>query len=302
VTVEAELISAVSQILRTLGFEDFTIRLNHREVLRDLLDTAGIPEEKHGEALVAIDKLDKIGAEGVAKEMASREIPDAAAEMILELFAQTQSIRDRGPDGNRAILGNLINIASKEVLTELGHILKYSGEAPVVVDPSLARGLSYYTGAIMEINVPDLAGSLGGGGRYDGLIGMFGKEQVPACGFSLGLERILVVMDEQNMFPPEIAAAASADVMVTIWNEDSISGSLKLASELRRQNLRVLLYPEPDKLGKQLKYASQLNIPYVCVLGENELAGNKVTIKNMNSGEQMTVPRNEVAATIMNEK
>src|SRR5439155_7531031 len=118
-----------------------------------------------------------------------------------------------------------------EVLTELGQILKFAEKAPILIDPSLARGLSYYTGAIMEINVPDLAGSLGGGGRYDGLIGMFGKEQIPACGFSLGLERILVVMEERGMFPPEVAASASADVMVTIWNEESIAESLKLANE-----------------------------------------------------------------------
>ena len=112
-------------------------------------------------------------------------------------------------------------------MAEIGRILKFAGKAPIVIDPSLARGLSYYTGAIMEINVPDLAGSLGGGGRYDGLIGMFGKEQIPACGFSLGLERILVVMDERGMFPPEIADSAPADVMVTIWSEETIRRIVK---------------------------------------------------------------------------
>ncbi|HTK37842.1 MAG TPA: histidine--tRNA ligase [Pyrinomonadaceae bacterium] len=297
-TVEAELISAVTAILRRLGFTDFTIRLNHREVLRDLLDTAGIAEEKHSEALVAIDKLDKIGQEGVAAELAARGIRESSSQMILDLFARTQSMWDQEREGNRTILSNLINIVSNEVLTELGHILTYSGKAPVIIDPSLARGLSYYTGTIMEINVPDLAGSLGGGGRYDGLIGMFGKEQIPACGFSLGLERILVVMDERGMFPPEIASNASADVMVTIWNEDSIGESLKLANELRQQNLRVLLYPEPDKLGKQFKYASQLNISWVCVLGESELAENKVTLKNMQTGEQLTIKRDQLYGEI----
>jgi histidyl-tRNA synthetase len=202
--VEGELLSAVSDILRRLGFEDFTIRLNHRQVLTDILDTAGVPADKHTDALVAIDKMDKIGAEGVADELSERGVSDEASAMLMEIFAKTQEILNQEKDINRTIVANLINIVSNETLSELGQILKFAEKAPILIDPSLARGLSYYTGAIMEITVPDLAGSLGGGGRYDGLIGMFGKEQIPACGFSLGLERILVVMDERGMFPPEI--------------------------------------------------------------------------------------------------
>jgi Histidyl-tRNA synthetase len=184
--VEAELISAVSEILKRLGFQDFTIRLNHRKVLTDILDTAHVPLEKHADALVAIDKLDKIGPEGVWKELADRGVPDASSQMLLDIFEQTRIILNQEKDINRTIVSNLINIVSNEVLTDLGQILRLAAKAPILLDPSLARGLSYYTGAIMEINVPDLAGSLGGGGRYDGLIGMFGKEQIPACGFSLG--------------------------------------------------------------------------------------------------------------------
>jgi histidyl-tRNA synthetase len=150
----------------------------------------------------------------------------------------------------------------------------------------------------MEINVPDLAGSLGGGGRYDGLIGMFGKEQIPACGFSLGLERILVVMEERNMFPPEIAASSSADVLVTVASEDTIAESLKLASELRSNGLRVIVYPEADNLGKQFKYADAINVPWVCVVGENEIAAKTVTIKNMASGEQQTIARKKAAESL----
>ncbi len=295
-TVEAELIMAVTQILRRLGFADFTIRLNHREVLADILDTAGVPAEKHGDALVAIDKLDKIGSEGVANELAQRGIDESASAMLLDIFEQTQKIVDDGKDVNRTIVSNLINIVSNEVLTDIGHILKFAGDCPVQLDPSLARGLSYYTGAIFEINVPDLAGSLGGGGRYDGLIGMFGKEQIPACGFSLGLERILVVMDERGMFPPEIAESVPADVMVTIWSEETITESLKLAAELRSQGIRVTVYPEPDKFGKQMKYADQINVPFVAVLGESELADGKVTVKNMKTGDQSSVDRQAIAS------
>jgi histidyl-tRNA synthetase len=296
--VEAELISAVSEVLTRLGFADFIIRLNHREVLRDLLDTAGIPESRHADALVAIDKLDKVGPEGVENELNERGIEKSATRMVLDLFEQTRLIAEQEGDVNRTIVSNLINIVSNEVLTELGQIIKFSGNARILIDPSLARGLSYYTGAIMEVSVPDLGASLAGGGRYDGLIGMFGKEQIPACGFSLGLERILVVMDERGMFPPEIAASSAADVMVTIWSEDSISESIKLAGELRKSGLRVTVYPEADKLAKQFKYASQINVPFVCVLGESEIASKTVTVKNMETGRQDTIARAAVPAKI----
>ncbi len=296
--VEGELLSAVSDILKRLGFEDFTIRLNHRQVLTDILDTAGVPEDKHTDALVAIDKMDKIGADGVADELSARGVSDEASAMLMEIFAKTQEILNQEKDINRTIVANLINIVSSETLSELGQILKFAEKAPILIDPSLARGLSYYTGAIMEITVPDLAGSLGGGGRYDGLIGMFGKEQIPACGFSLGLERILVVMDEKGMFPPDIAASKAADLMVTIWNEDTVTDSLKLARELRKQGLRVTVYPEPDKLGKQFKYADSINIPFVCVQGDDERKAGKVKLKNMVSGEEWTLKTVEIAAKV----
>ena len=287
--VEAELISAASAILTRLGFKDFVVRINHREILTDILDTAGVATELHGDALVAIDKLDKIGAEGVAKELSDRGVSDSAAGMLLDIFEQTQKIIDDGKDVNRTIVGNLINIVSNEVLTGIGQILKFADKAPIQIDPSLARGLSYYTGVIMEINVPDLAGSLAGGGRYDGLIGMFGKEQIPACGFSLGLERILVVMEERGMFPPEIAESTPADVMVTIWSEETIGESLKLANELRANGIRVTVYPEPDKFGKQIKYADAIKVPYVAILGESEIAAGKVKLKDMKSGDEQMV-------------
>lgn len=296
--VEGELLSAVSEILKRLGFEDFTIRLNHRQVLTDILDTAGVPTDLHTDALIAIDKMDKIGAEGVSAELAERGISGDAATILMEIFAKTQEILNQEKDINRTIVANLINIVSNETLSELGQILKFADKAPIIIDPSLARGLSYYTGAIMEITVPDLAGSLGGGGRYDGLIGMFGKEQIPACGFSLGLERILVVMEERGMFPPEIAASRAADVIVTIWDEDSILNSLKLARDLRKQGLRVTVYPEADKLGKQFKYADSTGIPFVCVLGDEEQKAGKVKLKNMTSGEEWTLKASEMVSKI----
>ena len=169
-----------------------------------------------------------------------------------------------------------------------------SAGAHLVLDPSLARGLSYYTGAIMEIAVPDLAGSLGGGGRYDNLVGMFLGRDVPACGFSLGLERIIVVMTERGMFPPEVAGGA-VDAMVTLWNESARADSIALAGELRKNGLRIDVYPDADKLGKQFKYASSRNVPFVAIVGDDERAEGKVSVKDLRTGDQQTVARSEVA-------
>jgi histidyl-tRNA synthetase len=296
--VEAELCAAVSEILVRLGFDDFVIRINHREILYAMLDAVEIVEEKQIDALVALDKLDKIGGEGVLKEFESREINEGAANKLLGLFDKLKN------SDNSHILESLSEFIGNyktgtQATSQISQILKLAGLKSLKIDASLARGLSYYTGAIFEVNVPDLSGSIASGGRYDGLIGMFGKEQIPACGFSLGLERILVVMEERGMFPKELETN-SADVLMTIWNEESIGESLKLAGELRQGNLRVLVYPEADKLGKQFKYASQINVLFVCVLGENELAENKVTLKNMQTGDQETINRDEVAVSVKN--
>jgi histidyl-tRNA synthetase len=292
--VEAELCGAVSEILTRLGFDDFTIRLNHRELLREMLHAAGIEDALQTDALVAIDKLDKIGTDGVKKELSDRGITNDSADKILGFIAAVSSTRENPEilSATKSFIGG-----DSVAIGNLGEILALTGGAKIKIDPSLARGLSYYTGAIFEISVPDLSGSLGGGGRYDGLIGMFCKDRIPACGFSLGLERIIVVMDERGMFPADLDNA-SADVMVTVWSEESANESVTLAKILRGAGLRTLVYPEADKLGKQFKYASQLGIPKVCVLGESEIADGTVTIKDMESGDQVTVKRNDVAGSV----
>lgn len=291
--VETEILSAISEVLRRLGFTDYRIRLNHRELLREMLNASGISEEFQMSALVAIDKLDKISVEGVRQEIIERGIAKDSADKILGLFSEVMNLND-----NDSILEKITAFVGTETksINELRQILAMSGNQNIRIDASLARGLSYYTGAIMEAELTesDFKGSVGGGGRYDELIGMFCNQQIPACGFSLGLERLVVVMDEREMFPPELQTN-SADVLISIWNKDSIAESVKLATELRSKKLRVLVYPEADKLGKQFKYADSLNIPFVCVIGENELAENKVTLKNMKSGEQETVSREEIA-------
>src|SRR2546422_1854302 len=213
--VEAELCAAASDALEDLGFTDFVIRLNHRELLTAILESAGISPALHGEALVALDKLDKIGRDGVASELSARGVDAAAGERLLSFF-QDFAAAGGGLSRIAAFVGG--HAAGGEAVRNVEAIFSLSDDTSakgrIRLDPSLARGLSYYTGAIMEINVPDLAGSLGGGGRYDHLIGMFLGRDLPACGFSLGLERIIVVITERKMVPTGVVRG-QADVMVT---------------------------------------------------------------------------------------
>lgn len=313
--VEAEICGAASEVLLKLGFNDFCVRINHRKVLTGILGIAGVALDKHDAALIALDKLDKIGSDGVKKEFVAREIDESAGDRLLRFFSDLSSLEEAAEIAaednaqeafNKAVLGRIVEFVKDNELgakgvDELQSIMEFAEATGIAqrikIDPSLARGLSYYTGAIMEINVKDLAGSLGGGGRYDNLVGMFLGQEVPACGFSLGLERILVVMNERNMFPAWVDSSP-ADVMVTIWNKESVAESIKLAQELRAAGLRVDLYPEADKLGKQFKYASSLGIPFVAVLGEEEQAQGLVALKDMHSGEQRAVPRAVVAVEL----
>jgi histidyl-tRNA synthetase len=286
--VEVEILAAVSEVLRTLGFGDFEIQLNHRQLLTSLLNAAGIAAASHVDALVAIDKLDKIGPDGVRGELVARGIAEESAATLLAALADATVFERlvKGDESGAKAFEQIAGIQTLAASTTAGGRVRFS--------PRLARGLSYYTGAIMEITVPDLAGSLGGGGRYDGLIGMFLGEQIPACGFSLGLERILVVMGERGMFPASVQQA-SADVMVTVFDRQAVPASLALAADLRNAGLRVELYPEADKLGKQMKYAAGKGIPFAAILGSDEIEKGVVTVKNLATGQQETWARGEVA-------
>jgi histidyl-tRNA synthetase len=295
--VEAELLAAVADVLSRLGFEDFVIRLNHRQALTALLECAGVPAALHGDALVAIDKLDKVGVDGVRDELQARGIDAAATMACLDFFSglSVDDPRHLGALGRLRsfVAGHRAGPLAVDALDEIVSLTDgTAAHGRIHVDPSLARGLSYYTGAVMAVAVPDLTGSLGGGGRYDNLVGMFLGRDVPACGFSLGLERIIVVMTERNMFPAAVAGGP-VDIMVTIWNPTSRADALNLASELRAGGLRVDVYPEADKLGKQFKYAAARGVPLVAIVGDDERARGEVAIKDMRSGEQSTTPRQE---------
>jgi len=299
-TVEAELLSAAADVLLKLGFTDFQIVVNHRKLLNAVLAYAGVPAELHGAALVIMDKADKIGVDGVRKELAEKGLSAESADRLLEQLSGAPPA-DLAQWMTRQ--STLLNDDGKSGIEQLRQIFALcqstSAGSHLVLDRSLERGLSYYTGPIFEIRVPDLAGSLGGGGRYDNLIGMFSGEDIPASGISLGLERILVVMAERKMFP-ESVVSAPADVMVVQWFANRTNMYLTFATELRDAGLRVELYPEAPiedgkKVGdKQFKYASARGIPFVAVIGGDELANDTVAIKNMKTGEQKSVPRADV--------
>jgi histidyl-tRNA synthetase len=291
--VEAELCAAVSDALTELGFTDFTIRLNHRQLLTSVLNSVGIHETLHGTALVAIDKLDKIGVDGVAKEFEQRGISVSAGTLV-ETIQRYQA--------SPSSMTGAFDAAGEQAWQNVARILDLtvgtSADQRIELDLSLARGLSYYTGAIMEINVADLAGSLGGGGRYDNLVGMFLEQTVPACGFSLGLERILVVMGERGMFPPTLRTTP-ADVMMAVFDPANIDVALRVAGMVRAAGLRVFVYPDADKIGKQIKYADTRGIRFVAILGSDEIAAGTVTVKDLAGKTQNTYDQAAAGAAIL---
>lgn len=277
--IEADLLGAAAEVLQRLGFESFRIRLNHRRLLSAVLTDAGIAPALHAAALVALDKLDKTSTDAVAAELVSRGVGEGAAHALLARLARglTDDVRLEGAEDVR------------EIVRLCAHT---PAAGRIAIDLSLARGLSYYTGAIFEIAVPDLAGSLGGGGRYDELIGMFLGETVPACGISLGLERILVVMTERGMFP-DAAERVPAAVMVTICNfNDGVDAlelkaeALRVAAQLRSGGISVEVFPDVSDLGKQLKYAGERGIPFATVIGSREREAGRVGLRDLASRQQ----------------
>jgi histidyl-tRNA synthetase len=297
--VEAELLAAAADVFLQLGFKDFKIVINHRKLLNAVLQHAGVPAELHGAALVIMDKVDKIGVDGVKTEFSEKGLaPNLAGTLAgllgtLTINTLAQLAEQLDEDG-KAAARELTQIFDLSKQTSAGNHLHLDGY--------LARGLSYYTGPIFEIRVPDLAGSMGGGGRYDNLIGMFSGEDVPACGISLGLERILVVMGERNMFPPSLVTS-SADVMVVQWFANRTDLYLSLATELRAAGLRVELYPESPAEDnpkgwtvKQFQYAQAKGIPFAAVIGKPELEAGTVNVRTIDTRQDEQLPRAGVAA------
>ena len=292
VLAEAEVLAAGCEVLGKLGFDAFEFHINHRGLLRALIRSADIDLSQEGTALQAVDKLDKIGRDGVLNELDSRGVGREAGETLLGLIAEDATID--------SLAASLKDDEGQAALTELKELLALLEHTPAAgkarFAPQLARGLGYYTGPIFEARVADLGSSIAGGGRYDELVGMFGKQTVPAVGLSLGLERILVVMAERDMFPD---LKQGPDVMVC-WRGIERADALKAAHAMRAQGLRVEVFPEPTKLGKQIQYADAPGVgaAWVAVLGEREVSAGTVALKHLRSGDQSEVPLADAASVV----
>lgn len=294
---ETEVMNAVSSALLELGFSNFSIALNHRVILRSMIGAVGIDPSLEGSALIAIDKLDKIGVDGVQAELTQRGIAQESAQRLLAMTTSTPEMSNHAV--LEALRGQLLQPEAQQALDALETLLSLTTDAPagshIRLVPALARGLSYYTGPIFEVVSTDFSGSLGGGGRYDNLVGMFSNKQVPAVGFSLGLERILLLMEERQMFP---ALQLTAQVMVCVLPDTPLPPAVGLASRLRQAGITVEVYPEQSKLKRQLSAADAQQIPYALILGPDEVERRRYTLKDLATGEQQALGEDALIAAL----
>lgn len=291
---EAEIMMMINDVFASLGFEDYVIKLNNRKLLTALADYLGKPGAE-AELCVAIDKLDKIGKDRVFKELVDKgfkdeminklgPLMDAKADnrTLLKLYSDTLKGIDAASEG----VGELTEVL--DLLASIGE-----GDLKVELDLSLARGLSYYTGAIFEVKPTSVKmGTIAAGGRYDNLTEVFGMKDNSGVGVSFGIDRIYDVLDELDLFP--VQNQDSTQVMLVNFDKETSMQSLQLLQKLRGQGVRSEIFPEPVKLKKQFGYADKKNIPYVMMSGSEELAKQKYTLKNMQTGEQVLMSFEEI--------
>lgn len=292
---EAELLCIIDDVFNQLGLGDITIRINNRKILSGIATSAGL-SGYFQEMTVAIDKLDKIGVDGVKDEMIRNGLPEAGVKKALNL------IKLKGePFGTLKMLAGAVTGAEEAYrgMDEVRALLKALPEAvreKVELDLTLARGLNYYTGAIIEVGHPDFPSSICGGGRYDDLTGIFGLKGMSGVGVSLGADRIYDLMEAKDLFPKSIKA--SSEVLFVNFGEAEAMRCLNLAAEVRTEGISVEVYPDAAKMKKQMKYADDKGVRLVVIVGEEELKNNTATVKNMESGEQDLVAQKELTSFI----
>ncbi len=261
-----------------------------------IMETAGLAEDQYVAAMISIDKLDKISREGVDKELAGKGI---AAEARIKLWNLLATVTDTDDFmTNLTRLKHQINDNSHKdrAFRDLERLWTLLKDGPIAAhidfDATLARGLGYYTGCIFELRIGAFSSSCGGGGRYDKLIGQFLGEDITATGISLGIERILLILEERQMFPGELSAFSQ--VMLANFDQDGEAALLKLATQIREIGMSCEVYPETQKIGKQFKYAEKHGIPIVVLAGPDEREKGLWTVKNMKTGEQKTLQEAEL--------
>ena len=293
---DAEIVAAFFGVYRALGLHDVVIRLNHREILAAMGRAAGIPDEHRTDAFRSIDKLDKMPRETVQSEMVELGIDPAAADRLLDTvlsqgpLSSLETLRDR-------IAGDERGLEGLGQMEEISRLLLAMGvpASNFRLDLSLARGLDYYTGMTLEAMLPEMRGSVGGGGRYDNLVGMFGSLAVPTVGASVGLDRIIDVLAERGKLP---GTRTVTRVLVTVFSPEMRRESIALASSIRQAGIPTETYLLDKPLGKQFQYADQKGVPFAVVIGPDEMQKGVVTLRDLSQRDQETLTRDELIERI----
>ncbi len=289
---ELELIQIVDEVYKRLNI-NVVIKLNNRKILTGIAEVIG-EYDKIVDITVAIDKLDKIGLDKVNEELASKGIPQTAIEKLQPILALQGNNAEKLQQLKTVLATSEIGLAG---ITEMETIFNLTSQANIntviELDLTLARGLNYYTGAIFEVKALDVEiGSITGGGRYDNLTGVFGMPGVSGVGISFGADRIYDVLNQLNLYPNMMEGQTK--VLFVTFGEKELQYCIPWLQALRNQGINAELYPEVAKMKKQMSYANSKNIPFACIVGENEMLENKVMFKDMESGEQVALTLEEL--------
>ncbi|GLB50422.1 histidine--tRNA ligase [Neptunitalea lumnitzerae] len=286
---EVEFVQLYDAVFTDLAVNGVTIKMNNRKILSGIAEVIGA-QDKLIDFTVALDKLDKIGEDGVKKEMLEKGISEEAITKVQPLFNFTGSNKEKLAQLESMLAASVTGLKGVEELTFIADSIETLGlqTATLDIDVTLARGLNYYTGAIFEVAAPKEVklGSIGGGGRYDDLTGIFGLKDISGVGISFGLDRIFLVLEELGLFPDTVNN--SLEVLFINFGEQEALASFKLMQQLRKAGYKADMYPDSAKPAKQFKYANKRNVPYVITIGSQELKENCFTFKNMKTGEQTT--------------
>ena len=301
---EAEFVLIYQEALTKLGLKDFTIKINNRKILSGIAEIIGKPQ-LIVDMTVAIDKLDKIGLDGVIKELLERGFNEQDIEKLKPIILLSGSNEEKLKSLRSALSSSQVGLKG---ITEIESIFNYlelltsqtqeSAKQNLELDITLARGLNYYTGAIFEVKTNEVAmGSIGGGGRYDDLTGMFGLSDLTGVGISFGADRIYDVLEELKLFPE--GTSESTKVLISNFDEQAESFALPLLQKLRNAGISAEIYPSYAKLKKQMTYADDKNIPFVILIGSDEMESGLLTLKNMKSGEQQKLSADQIIGLLL---
>lgn len=295
---EAEIVLMIHEVLQGLGIQDFTIKINNRKVLSAIAEVIGAPGQE-SPLCVAIDKLDKIGKDKVEAELLERGFSAASIAKLQPIFELSDSNTDAFAHLRAWLAASEMGMQGLNELQKVWDLVQGFGltDQQMQFDVTLARGLSYYTGAIFEVKANGVQiGSISGGGRYDNLTGTFGVAGLSGVGISFGVDRIYDVMDELKLFPE--SSFTTTKVLFTNFDTQSEAYSLPLLRQLRQAGISAELYPDAAKLKKQLDYADRKGIPFVVLVGSDEMQTGLLTLKNMQTGEQQKLSFEACIATV----